>query len=137
MTILALKQELPLFAQYLWNHKIDMRKANTVLMSEEKENLISVGLNKFEEFAKNLKKGDTSWFLDNINDDSFDPITEVDLLTIKTGEICKSLAKKIFNRIFNGNPVSKVMLTKHLKLYSVEPDRKADPNRTRIYKWST
>ena len=138
VTFPSFKKELPAFAQYLWNYRIDERKANTVLENDVKQNMIDSGMSRFEEFAHHLKLGDVDWLWENMQQDSFDPVVQEELNAIKNNSIEKDLALKVFNRIYPAHPVSPVALSKHLKHYGIEPDRwQIGGTRMRIYKWST
>ena len=139
----AFKGELLAFAQYLWNWEIDESRANTVLENDVKQNMIDSGMSRFEEFALHLKQADIGWFLDNMEPapkflPDYDPVLEDDLVILKRAMISKDLAVTVFNRIYPGPKITAVSLTKHLKHYGVEPDRKqAAGSRPRVYTWST
>ena len=66
-----LKKELPRFAQFLMNYKYDSQLAKTVIDNDDKKALVSVGMNRYEEFAYHLKKEDVDWFNENIRKDMF------------------------------------------------------------------
>ena len=134
VTIQFLKNEIQYFAQYLWNMNIDISQANTVMDSKAKDTLVSVGLGRYEEFACKLQDADIDWFLDNYEHE-YNSISRDELLQIKSGEIAKSFALKVFNGIYGGSPVTKNYFSKQLKLHGIEPNRSKDSQRTRIYKW--
>ena len=48
------------------NWKYDPIAAKTCIDNEEKSAMVSVALNKFEEFAIRLKNADLDWFEENI-----------------------------------------------------------------------
>ncbi|MBK7499323.1 MAG: hypothetical protein IPI19_09495 [Ignavibacteriales bacterium] len=45
--------------------------AKTVIDNDDKNALVSVGMNRYEEFAYHLKKVDVDWFNENIRKDIF------------------------------------------------------------------
>jgi len=133
-----LGDELPRFAQYLWNIDIDISMANKLLKNSIKEKMIDAGLNRFEEFAMRLKNADASWFIDNV-DNSLPQwggeIYENMLASLPEKKIAKDVAVKLFNRLYPDGKASMKTLTTKLRLYHIEDGRDNDPGRTRIYKW--
>ena len=92
------KEELPAFAQYLINLNYDPIKAKTVMNNSEKESLVNVGKNRYQEFADRLKSKDVDWFnesqvsTNNILDDKI----YIKLKDIN-GKILKDTALEIYN----------------------------------------
>lgn len=121
---ISIRNEMPKFAQYLMNYDYDPQRARTVIQNEEKESLVSAGMNRFEEFAMHLKQNDFTWInenqvpRDNIIDDR-KQLKESDV----NGKILKDLAHEVFNRIYPSQKVNKITLSKHLKLYGIESAR--------------
>jgi len=133
-------EELPAFAQYLWNIDIDISMANTALRNDLKEKMIDAGLNRFEEFAAKLKEADIDWFLDNLDKDDAlwnggSVINEEMLAPMREGKISKDTAHRLFNRINPDGRASLKALTTKLRLHGIEDGRDSDVMRTRIYKW--
>ena len=127
----SLKPEVPKFAQFLMNWKYDPVAAKTCIENEEKRAMVSVALNKFEEFAIRLKNKDLEWFEENIIYSDFDynqdflgkkpllKLTEEDL----EGRIRKDLALQVFNRIYTNQQVNNMQLGRSLKLYGIRSER--------------
>lgn len=140
----SLKQEVPKFAQFLMNWSYDPIAAKTCIDNDEKSAMVSVGLNKFEEFAIHLKKADLEWFEENIINSSYEidqdflgrrslfKITEDDL----KGSIKKERALEAFNHIYVNQQVNNIQLGRSLKLYGIrsERSRKTDDNNW-YYMW--
>lgn len=134
----SLKPEVPKFAQFLMNWKYDPIDAKTCIDNEEKRAMVSVALNKFEEFAIRLKNADLDWFEENIiysdyeinqdflNRKSLFKITKDDL----GGIIKKERALEAFNHIYVNQQVNNIQLGKHLKNCGIrsERSRKTDDN---------
>lgn len=127
----SLKVEVASFAQFLLNWKYDPISAKTCIDNEEKRAMVSVALNKFEEFAIRLKNKDLEWFEENIiytdydiNQDLFNKkslfkITADDL----KGKIKKELALQAFNHIYTNQQVNSMQLGRSLKLYGIRSER--------------
>ena len=127
----SLKQEVPKFAQFLMNWKYDPVAAKSCIDNDEKAAMVSVGLNKFEEFAIHLKKKDLEWFEQNIVHSEFEKgqillgkrgwvkIFQSDL----EGEIKKDLALEVFNHIYTNQQVNSIQLGRGLKLYGFKSGR--------------
>jgi|TARA_B100001971_G_scaffold212824_1_gene244039 putative DNA primase/helicase len=130
-----IKCELNSFAQYLWNLKVDLDKANEVMDNDAKTALIEIGQNMYEEFATHLKGNDVTWFVDNMDTDSYQCPSEVEVTMIQPNKIPKDIAVKLFNSLHPGKHITTNQLTKYMKLYGIYPDRDNDKNRTRIYSW--
>lgn len=132
-----LGDELPRFAQYLWNIEIDIAMANAALRNDLKDRMIDAGLSRYEEFAAKLKDGDIDWLLDNLDSSTpyDDVITEEMLETIEEKKIPKELAVRLFNRIYSDGKTSVAKLTKNLSFYGIADGREPGAVRTRIYKW--
>ncbi|HCY77723.1 MAG TPA: hypothetical protein DHV28_17565 [Ignavibacteriales bacterium] len=140
----SLKAEVASFAQFLMNWKYDPIDAKTCIDNDEKASMVSVGLNKFEEFAIHLKKADLEWFEENIihsnyekdqdflNRKSLFKLTEDDL----KGSIKKERALEAFNHIYVNQQVNNIQLGRSLKLYGIRSDRsrKTDDNNW-YYMW--
>ena len=140
----SLKSEVSSFAQFLMNWKYDPITAKTCIDNDEKNAMVSVGLNKFEEFAIHLKKADLDWFEENIihsdyekgqdfiNRKSLFKMTEDDL----NGTIMKERALEAFNHIYVNQKVNNIQLGRSLKLYGIrsERSRKIDDNNW-YYMW--
>jgi len=116
-----LSTEVPYFAQFLINWKYDPVKAKTCISNEEKELLVSAGMNRFEEFAFHLKKEDEEWFKGNMNS-IFSPTISFTKSDMKGG-IRKELALRIYNEMYHGQPTNDVQLGKQLKLYGIRSER--------------
>jgi len=133
----AVKDELPEFAQYLMNLKYDPAKAKTVINSEDKESLINVGKNRYQEFADRLKAMDCEWF--NDSQISFNKILD-DKIYVESkdirGKVLKDIALELFNKIHPYSKVTKPQLTKQLELYGIKPNRKKEgKDRQQYYEW--
>ena len=127
----SLKPEVSKFAQFLMNWKYDPIAAKTCIDNEEKSAMVSVALNKFEEFAIHLKNADLEWFEENIiysdyeitqdflNRKSLFKITEEDL----KGSIKKERALEAFNHIYVNQQVNNIQLGKHLKNSGIRSER--------------
>lgn len=131
------KNELMAFAQYLMNLKYDPAKAKTVINSEDKESLINVGKNRYQEFAERLKAMDCEWF--NESQISSNKIID-DKITVEAkdirGKILKDTALELFNKIHPHSRVTKPQLTKQLELYGVKANRKKEgKDRQQYYEW--
>lgn len=142
--IKSLHTEVPKFAQFLMNWKYDPIAAKTCIDNDEKAAMVSVGLNKFEEFAIHLKKADLEWFEENIiysdyemdqdflNRKSLFKMTKDDL----KGSIKKERALEAFNHIYVNQKVNNIQLGRSLKLYGIRSERarKTDDNNW-YYMW--
>ena len=47
------------------NCRYDSNLAETVIDNEDKQAVVAVGMNRFEEFAHHLKLNDVEWFQEN------------------------------------------------------------------------
>ncbi|MBV6419626.1 MAG: DNA primase [Ignavibacteriaceae bacterium] len=127
----SLKPEVPKFAQFLMNWKYDPVAAKTCIENEEKRAMVSVALNKFEEFAIRLKNKDLEWFEENIIYSDFDynqdflgkkPLLKLTAQDLE-GRIRKDLALQVFNRIYTNQQVNNMQLGRSLKLYGIRSER--------------
>ena len=133
VVIEAITTEVPHFGQYLMNYPYDEKKAKTVINNAEKQALINVGMTRFEEFAKHLKENDMEWFEESQNPDEFGNTIRIPELK---GKIEKGLALRLFKSIYQDSTINAITLSKHLKLYGIEPDRMIKNNeRPYIYRW--
>ncbi len=131
-----LKKELPRFAQFLMNYKYDSQLAKTVIDNDDKKALVSVGMNRYEEFAYHLKKEDVEWFNENIRKDIFGTPKSLEEDDVKGSRILKSRALELYKNIYDQKNASLVDLGKKLKLYGIISYRdKRDDNH--YYKWET
>lgn len=131
----SLKPEVPKFAQFLMNWKYDPIAAKTAIDNDEKSSMVSVALNKFEEFAIHLKKADKEWFEENISWFNLNDKKEFeDGLLIHN--IRKELVLDAFNKIYNNQMVNGIQLGRSLKLYEIrsERSRKKD-DKSWYYEW--
>jgi hypothetical protein len=140
----SLKPEVPKFAQFLMNWKYDPIAAKTCIDNEEKSAMVSVAMNKFEEFAIRLKKADLEWFEENIIHSPYEQ--DMDFLGRRSlvkmtaddlkGKINKNLALEVFNHIYYNQRVNNIQLGRSLKLYGIRPwrSRTADDNNW-YYRW--
>lgn len=140
----SLKSEVPSFAQFLMNWQYDPITAKTCIDNDEKAAMVSVGLNKFEEFAIHLKKADLEWFEENIIHSNYEK--DQDFLNRKSlfkmtqddlkGSIKKERALEAFNHIYVNQQVNNIQLGRSLKLYGIrsERSRKTDDNNW-YYMW--
>ena len=133
----TLKTEVPNFAQFLMNWAYDPIAAKTCINNEEKSAMVSVALNKFEEFAIRLKKADHEWFEENISLFSFESTkVKIAKAVLLKGKIRKDLALEAFNHIYTNQQVNSIQLGRSLKLYGIRPwrSRTADDNNW-YYRW--
>jgi len=131
------KEELPVFAQYLMNFNYDPIKAKTVMNNSEKESLVNVGKNRYQEFADRLKSRDVDWLYDSqiSSNKLFDEKTYIELKDIN-GKILKDTALDIYNKIHPHSRITKPQLTKQLELYGIKAKREKDgADRQQYYKW--
>jgi len=127
----GLSDEVLSFARFLVNWKYDADAATTCINNELKVTIISVGMDRFEEFATHLKANNYEWFQDNLS-------TEYDSVTVNSwdvnGKIKKRLALALFNLIYPSQSTSEVVLGKKLKLYDIQTIKtKDDANGHRQY----
>ena len=129
-----LKKELPRFAQFLMNYKYDAQLAKTVIDNDDKKALVSVGMNRYEEFAYHLKKVDVDWFNENIRKDIFGTPKSLEEKDVKESRILKSRALELYKNIYDQNYASLVDLGKKLKLYGIVSyrDKRDDSH---YYQW--
>jgi len=136
------EKELPAFAQYLMNLNYDPVKAKAVINNENKESLINVAKNRYQEFADRLKAKDCEWL--NDSQVSSSKIIEDKIYVepkILNGRILKDTAVEIFNKIHPNSRVTKPQLTKQLELYGIKAKRlkemesDSDKDRKQFYKW--
>jgi DNA primase catalytic core len=137
-----LSKELPYFAQYLMNLNYDPVKAKAVINNENKESLINVAKNRYQEFSERLKAKDWEWLNDSqissskIIDDKI--CVEAKMLD---GKILKDTAVEVFNKVHPNSKVTKPQLTKQLELYGIkakrlkENDSDSDKDRKQYYIW--
>ena len=131
------REELPLFAQYLMNFNYDPIKAKTVMNNSEKESLVNVGKNRYQEFADRLKSKDVDWLNDSqiSSNKLFDEKIYVETKDID-GKILKDTALEIYNKIHPHSRITKPQLTKQLELYGIKAKReKEGADRQQYYKW--
>jgi hypothetical protein len=133
------KEELPVFAQYLMNFNYDPIKAKTVMNNSEKESLVNVGKNRYQEFADRLKSKDVDWFNESqiSSNKLFDDKIYIEMEDID-GKVLKDKAVDIYNKIHPHSRVTKPQLTKQLVLYGIKPERKKeskDKKRQQYYEW--
>ncbi len=127
----SLKPEVPKFAQFLMNWKYDPVAAKTCIENEEKRAMVSVALNKFEEFANRLKGKDVEWFEENIIHSTFEQnqifLGNMDKIIVTTsdleGKMRKDLALQAFNHIYTNQQVNNMQLGRSLKLYGIRSER--------------
>lgn len=127
----SLKPEVPKFAQFLMNWKYDPVAAKTCIENEEKRSMVSVALNKFEEFANRLKGKDVEWFEENIIHSTFEQnqifLGNMDKIIVTAndleGRISKDLALEAFNHIYTNQQVNNMQLGRSLKLYGIKSER--------------
>lgn len=127
----SLKPEVPKFAQFLMNWKYDPVAAKTCIENEEKRAMVSVALNKFEEFANRLKGKDLEWFEENIIHSTFEQnqifLGNMDKIIVTAndleGRISKDLALQAFNHIYTNQQVNNMQLGRSLKLYGIKSER--------------
>lgn len=127
----SLKPEVPKFAQFLMNWKYDPVAAKTCIENEEKRAMVSVALNKFEEFANRLKNKDVDWFEENIIHSTFEQnqifLGNMDKIIVTAsdleGRISKDLALQAFNHIYTNQQVNNMQLGRSLKLYGIRSER--------------
>lgn len=140
----SLKSEVPSFAQFLMNWKYDPIAAKTCIDNDEKASMVSVGLNKFEEFAIHLKKADLEWFEENIIYSNYE--MDQDFLKRKSlfkmtdndlkKKIIKERALEAFNHIYVNQQVNNVQLGRSLKLYGIRSKRsKKTGDENWYYEW--
>jgi len=138
------KEELPVFAQYLMNFNYDSIKAKTVMNNSVKESLVNVGKNRYQEFAERLKLKDADWFNESqvsIKNKLFDDMTYDNNIYITkkdlNGKILKDTALEIYNKIHPHSRITKPQLTKQLELYGIKAERKKDKDKERrqYYEW--
>ena len=136
------EKELPAFAQYLMNLNYDPVKAKAVINNENKESLINVAKNRYQEFADRLKTKDCEWL--NDSQVSSSKIIEDKIYVeskIINGKILKDTAVEIFNKIHPNSRVTKPQLTKQLELYGIKAKRlkenesDSDNDRKQYYTW--
>lgn len=136
------EKELPAFAQYLMNLNYDPVKAKTVINNENKESLINVAKNRYQEFADRLKTKDCEWL--NDSQVSSNKILEDKIYAeskIIDGKILKDIAVEVFNKIHPNSRVTKPQLTKQLELYGIkakrlkEKESDSDKDRKQYYTW--
>lgn len=136
------EKELPAFAQYLMNLNYDPVKAKAVINNENKESLINVAKNRYQEFAERLKAKDCEWL--NDSQVSSSKIIEDKIYvepSILNDRILKDTAVEIFNKIHPNSRVTKPQLTKQLELYGIkakrlkEKESDSDKDRKQFYKW--
>ena len=136
------ENELPAFAQYLMNLNYDPVKAKAVINNANKESLINVAKNRYQEFAERLKAKDCEWL--NDSQVSSSKIIEDKIYVdpkILNGRILKDTAVEIFNKIHPNSRVTKPQLTKQLELYGIkakrlkEKESDSDKDRKQFYKW--
>jgi len=127
----SIKSEVPRFAQFLMNWKYDPIAAKTCINNDEKIAMVSVGLNKFEEFAIHLKKADLEWFEENIIHTDYEikrnALFNETLLHITADDlkknIKKELALQVFNHIYTNQQVNNIQFGRSLKLYGIRSKR--------------
>lgn len=140
----SLKSEVASFAQFLMNWKYDPIAAKTCIDNDEKASMVSVGLNKFEEFAIHLKKADLEWFEENIIYSDYE--MDLDFLKRKSlfkmtdndlkKKIIKERALEAFNHIYVNQQVNNVQLGRSLKLYGIRSKRsKKTGDENWYYEW--
>ena len=138
------KEELPVFAQYLMNFNYDSIKAKAVMNNSVKESLVNVGKNRYQEFADRLKSKDADWFNESqviIKNKLFDDRTYDENIYIEKkdidGKVLKDTALDIYNKIHPHSRVTKPQLTKQLVLYGIRAERKEDKDKERrqYYEW--
>lgn len=136
------EKELPAFAQYLMNLNYDPVKAKTVINNENKESLINVAKNRYQEFADRLKAKDCEWL--NDSQVSSSKIIEDKIYVepkIIDDKILKDTAVEIFNKIHPNSRVTKPQLTKQLELYGIkakrleEKESDSEKDRKQYYTW--
>jgi DNA primase len=124
--ITSLKLEVPRFAQFLMNWKYDPIDAKTCINNDEKAAMVSVGLNKFEEFAIHLKKADLEWFEENIIHTDYEIFNKT-LLHITADDLKKQIKKELalqaFNHIYTNQQVNNIQFGRSLKLYGIRSKR--------------
>ena len=127
--IKSLGNELPKFAQYLYNYKSDKHKVKIVLENEAKATIKELSMNRFELFADKLKTNDWEWFDINYPEKGNDFLGKDNRRGLMTEDMLK--AKKVereillgtFNRLFDGL-TSKTKFTQQMKLRRINVDRK-------------
>ncbi|HZW40417.1 MAG TPA: DUF5906 domain-containing protein [Ignavibacteriaceae bacterium] len=125
-----LKEELPVFAQFLMNWKYDPNKARRVIRNNTKEIMISSGKSKFEEFVHALRTTDIEWFEEYGELTSpFDDVKE----SIKQKKVEKRSLRDLFVKIY-GNEIPEVSLGKKLAELGIRSVRVGNPKKP-YYTW--
>ena len=128
----SLKTEVPKFAQFLMNWKYDPIAAKTCIDNDDKSAMVSVAMNKYEEFALHLKQTDLEWFEENIIHTPFEQdqaflgkmsLFKVTANDLKGNMIKKGLALQAFNHIYTNQQVNNMQLGKYLKSYGIRSER--------------
>lgn len=121
----AIEKELEDFARYLYNYKVDVNLANTVINTPEKEAVIHATTPNIILFYKALKNKDLEFFreLEELEYDEglkdniryiFKEIKE----SFKNGRIKRSLLKDIYNVLFNTKITAQTL---YKELNSIDP----------------
>jgi len=137
-----LSKELPNFAQYLMNLNYDPVKAKTVINNPEKDSLINVAKNRYQEFAEKLKAKDCEWLNDSqvSSNKLFEDKIYVEAKMLER-KILKDTAVEVFNKIHPNSKVTKPQLTKQLELYGIKAKRlkenesDSEKERKQFYVW--
>jgi len=119
---LAIEKELPDFARYLYNYKVDVNLANRVINTPEKEAVIYATTSRNILFYEALKNKNLDFFrpLEELEEDEMLPaekryiFREIEKSFID-GKIKKSLLKKIYEALFE-TKITSHTLYKELKV---------------------
>ncbi len=119
----AIKNELPLFANYLYSYKIDTRLANTAQDTEEKEALVGATTDRFQQFAHAIKRKDLVFFESVKDSEEYNELKGDFVLSdlkadFEKGRVNKSSLKVLFELIYEEEISSKKLIS---KLRVVEP----------------
>ncbi len=104
----AIKKELPYFASYLKQYRVDIEMANTALETQEKTALINATNDKFTMLADAIRKKDMTFFID-LEEDSpilYDEIRE----DFGKNRICQPKIKVYFKELFDEEITAKKLM---------------------------
>lgn len=100
-----IEKELPDFARYLYNFKVNVRLANKPMNTPEKNAIINLTTTSYEKFLNAIKKKNLEFFdvlLDSDNTDDTRLFTQIKD-SFNKGKIERALLTKIFNAIYKKN----------------------------------
>jgi hypothetical protein len=121
----SLEDERKYFYQYLFNYHFNFDKANEVIETRERADMIESSMSQIEAFANAMKKNDYEWFniMQSAHLKSGNNLFNNGRIDVKPEEVLnqmpKDLTLQLYNAIYPGSPMTMKTLTNLLTGYNI------------------